>query len=79
MGHEIRNRNGKIVFCECESLLETLADQRVLSIDYDGQSEFTLREACDYWYCVTFTPAQLKALGEEIIALAETYENNNQG
>ena len=49
--------------------LEALKDLRILEIrDEDGL--FEVVEACDKWFGVVMTPAQLRQLGEEIISLS---------
>jgi len=72
MKHTIQEwMNGKLQPVEYETLLEALADQRVMTIEVkDGG--FEVGEACDNYFSVRLTPDQLRALGEELIALAHT-------
>jgi len=51
--------------------LEALKDLRILEIRSEN-GLFDVVEACDKWYGVMMTPAQLRQLGEEIIALSNS-------
>ena len=61
--------NGKLQPVEYDTLLKALEEQHVMTVEaYDGG--FEVYEACDNYYSVHLTPEQLRALGEELIALA---------
>jgi hypothetical protein len=63
--------NGKIKPVEYDTLLEALADQRVMTIEAK-EGGFEIREKCDNYFSVRLTPDQLRELGEELIAIAHT-------
>ena len=63
--------NGKLQPVEYETMLEALANQRVMTVEAkDGG--FEVGEACDNYFSVRLTPEQLRQLAEELIALAHT-------
>lgn len=72
MKHTIQEwMNGKLQPVKYKTLLEALEDQRVMTVEAkDGG--FEIGEACDNYFSVRVTPEQLRALGEELIALAHT-------
>ena len=56
---------------EYETILDALKENRIFEIErIDGGFEIT--EGCDQYFRVRLTPEQLKALGEELMALAHT-------
>lgn len=65
--------DGKLRPLEYETLLEVLADLRVMTITAK-YNYFEIVEACDYYFSVRLTPEQLRALGEELIALASSQD-----
>jgi hypothetical protein len=78
MKHTIQEwMNGKLQPVEYETLLEALADQRAMTIEAkDGG--FEVGDACDNYFSVRLTPDQLRALGEELIALAHASNEKGQ-
>ena len=61
--------NGKFQPVEYDTLLKALADQRVMTVEAK-EGGFEIGEACDNYFSVRLTPDQLRALGEELVALA---------
>lgn len=50
--------------------LEAMEDLQIFKITKGTNGIFYIEEACDKWFGVMITPAQLRQLGEEIIALS---------
>lgn len=58
----------------CDSMLQVMEDERVMSIEVDslnGTKAFAVTEKCDGHYGVYLTKAQLIQLADEIRAKAE--------
>lgn len=54
---------------EYRTVLEGLADNRIVSFTLEENGLFRVREECDGFFIVRLTPEQLIALGNEIILL----------
>lgn len=62
--YTIENQDERV---KCSTILEGLAENRVLSIDIDEDKDtFTLLEECDSYFCVTLTREQFLAFIEEL-------------
>jgi len=53
-----------------QTALEAMEDLQIFKITKGTNGLFDIAEACDKWFGVMMTPAQLRQLGEEIIALS---------
>ena len=52
------------------SVIDAMADNRVLKIKREADGQFRVAEHCDDCYFVILTPDQLVALGRELIEMA---------
>lgn len=64
---------------ESDSVLAALADNRIFSVtridpndDPDNAGKFRVAEMCDNYFCGCLTAEQLRALGHELIAIADS-------
>lgn len=65
---------GQIESGEYPTVLEGLADNRILKITREPNGEFCLTEGCDDYFFVHLTSDQLSTLGHELIELSMQVE-----
>lgn len=56
------------------SVLQKLENDSIFSIEVTQDNLFIIQERCDGYYDSTLTPAELRQLGEELIALASKHD-----
>lgn len=59
---------------EYPTVLEALADNRILKITREPDGNFCLTEGCDNYFYVTLAADQLATLGYELIQLSRQVE-----
>jgi hypothetical protein len=55
-------------------MITALQENRMMKITRQSDGRFLLRELCEELFTLTITPVQLRALGQELIALSESHE-----
>ena len=53
------------------TMLEALEDNRIMGVIMPESGGCVVSEHCDYYFSLSITKDQLRALGEELIALAD--------
>ena len=57
---------------EYKTMIAAVGDRNIFTVEKAEDGIFMLQEACDQYYELAITHEQLRALGEELIALANT-------
>jgi len=57
---------------ETETIMEALADNRILKIEKQADGRFELREMCGEFFCATLTKDQLHAWADELHKIADS-------
>jgi hypothetical protein len=55
-----------------DSILKAMDDNRIFSVNLNGEGDFEVIEKCDGFFGVTIPPHYLRALGEELIEMADS-------
>jgi len=76
MTYEIKEytSNENLETVEYQTMLEAVKANRVFDVKLGKDGNFTVGECCDGWFGVDVTPDQLRALANELIALANSQD-----
>lgn len=63
----------------CQSILRALETNQIVAVSKEPDGKFLVSEKCDDYFSCRLTAEQLRALGHELIALADENEHAGTG